>query len=174
MEAKFVNKTAQTERNLREMQFAALGKLRIILYTVVAAFAILTSIMLFASKVFDSAVILLLMGLLLLMLAFLRPILGARQQYKRNAILTDEKQLTPTELRFYDDKVVTFNPTVEKEISFTYDKFKKYKKTAHLHLIVLPQSLYLMVDKSGFEVGAPQEFEAFIKEKIRNERNNRS
>ncbi len=149
------------------MQFAAFGKLRMILYTSVALFSILTAIMLFSAKKLDSAILLLLSGILLLMLAFLRPILGARQQYKRNIILTDGKQLTATELKFYDDKVVTYNPTVDHEVAFSYDKFKKYKQTRHLHLLILPQSLYLMVEKNSFEIGNSEEFEAFIKEKIK-------
>ena len=167
MEPKFVNKIVQTEQVLREMQFAALGKPRIILYTAVAIFSILTSVMLFLVSKLDSAVFLLVAGILLLMLAFLRPILGARQQYKRNGVLTDGKQLTATELKFYDDKVVTNNPTLDKEVAFGYDKFKKYKQTRHLHLLILPQSLYLMVSKDGFEVGTSKEFESFIKEKIK-------
>lgn len=167
MEPKFVNKMTQTEQALREMQFAALGKPRIILYTSVAIFSILTSVMLFFAKKPDSAIFLLLSGILLLLLAFLRPILGAKQQYKRNAILTDGKQLTATELKFYDDRLVTYNPTVDHEVDFSYDKFKKYKQTRHLHLLILPQSLYLMVSKDGFEIGNSKEFEAFIKEKIK-------
>ncbi len=167
MEAKFVNNIVQTEKLLREMQFAAKGKLRIILYTLVAVFSVLTSAMLFAAEKFDTAVILLFMGFLLLMLVFVRPILAAKQQYKRTVILTAGKQMTPIELRFYDDRVITFNPTLDKEVTFTYDKFKKYKHTANLHLLMLPQALYLMIDKNGFTTGNPEEFEAFIKEKIK-------
>lgn len=167
MEPRYVNKITQTEQHLREMQFAAMGKIRMILYTTVAIFSLLTAVLLFSSMEIDSAIILLLCGIMLLILAFLRPILAAKKQYKRNIILTDGKQLTATELKFYDDKVITYNPTVNNEVTFDYEKFKKYKQTRHLHLLILPQSLYLMVDKNGFEIGNSEEFEAFIKEKIK-------
>lgn len=167
MDPKFVNKTLQTERVLREMHFAALGKLRLALYSIGTVFVLLTSTMLFYSKVFDIAIILAMMGILLILVGFIRPILAARQQVKRNAIMTGNNTPSPTELRFYDDKLVTFNHTIEKEISFAYDRFKKLKKTKHLFLLALPEQLYLIVERKGFTVGDESAFEAFIKEKIK-------
>ncbi|MBE6613149.1 MAG: hypothetical protein E7632_11720 [Ruminococcaceae bacterium] len=162
MEPKFVNLCTQTEAHLREMMFASMGRWRIILYTAVGAFAILTGILILAAGTLDSGIILILMGALLLMLAYLRPFLAARQQFRRNKVLTDGKELTPTELKFYDDRVVTSNATVEKEVTFTYDKFKKLRVTKHLYLIKLPENLWLLVERGGFIVGNSADFPNFI------------
>ena len=149
------------------MQFAALGKLRLWIYSIVTLFVALTSALLFSSGVFDSAIILALMCVLLILVGFVRPILAARQQVKRNAILTGNNTPSPTKLKFYDDKLVTFNTAIEKEITFKYSQFKKLKKTKNLYLLALPERLYLMIDRKGFSVGDAEEFEKFIKEKLK-------
>ena len=167
MEHKFVNKIVHTESLYREMQFAAKGKLRIILYTAVAVFALLTSLLLFADKVFDTAVILFVLSLLLLALTYVRPMLAAKQQCKRNAVLANGQNALPVTLSFGEDSLEITNPAIDSTVTYDYKKFKKLKKTRHLYLLVLPHSLYLMVNKNGFTTGTPEEFEAFIKEKIK-------
>ncbi len=167
MEPKFINKCTQTEKNLREMMFAAQGGIRKILYPVVAGFAILTAILMFSSGVIDSGIILAMMGVLLLLIAYVNPFLAARQQVKRNQLLTGGNGFEATELRFYEDRVVTQNPTVEKELTFTYDQFKKLRKTKHLYLLALPQRLYVLIERGCFTLGDESEFEKFIKEKIK-------
>jgi len=167
MEPKFKVQTVQTEQLLREMAFASMGRFPVGLYTGVGIFAILTAILMLFDGTFDTAIILIVMGLLLFVIAYLRPFLHARQQFRRNRIVSGGAELTPTELTFFDDRVVTYNSTVEKEITFTYDQFKKLKKTKHLYLLKLPEQLYLLIDRGGFMLGTPAEFEAFIKEKLK-------
>lgn len=167
MEAKFIGHCTQTEQNLREMQFAALGKLRLCIYSAAIIFVALTSALLFANGTSDTAVLLAAMCVILLLVGFVRPILAARQQFKRNEIITENNPLSPTELRFYDDHVATSNPITEKQQNFKYSQFKKLKKTKHLYLLKLPQQLYLMIERKSFTEGTPKEFEAFIKEKIK-------
>ena len=167
MEPKFVNKCVQTEQHLREMQFAAMGKVRLFIYTFTIILVAITSAMMLKSGVYDSAFVLIMMGIIMILIAYVHPLLAARQQIKRNAILTADKENTPTELSFFDDRVVTVNPTIDKEISFYYTQFKKLKTTKHLYLLALPQRLYLLIDRNGFTVGTAKEFEEFIKSKIK-------
>ena len=167
MEPKFINLCEQSKRNLREMQFAALGKLRLLIYCIVIIFVALTSALLFADGTYDSAILLATMCIILLLVGFVRPILAANQQFKRNEILTENKPLSPTELRFYDDRIITSNRIISAEHEFKYSQFKKFKKTKHLYLLKLPQQLYFMVARDEFTKGNSKEFEAFIKEKIK-------
>ncbi len=165
MEPKFINTVLQTEKVLREMQFAALGKLRTIVYSVVIAFVTLTTVMLYCAGVLESAIMLTAADAALILVGFVRPILAARQQAKRNLVLTGSDTPSSTVLKFYDDRLVTFNTSIEKEISFKYDRFKKFKKTKNLFLLALPERLYMMIDRKGFSEGSAEEFEKFIKEK---------
>lgn len=167
MEPLFVNSCIHSLQNLREMLFASMGRWRIILYSAVGGFSILTGALILTGGFDSSALVMILLGSLLLMLAYLRPLLAARSTFRRNRVVTDGKELTPTELRFYDDRVVTYNPTVDHEITFTYDKFKRLRVTKHLYLIRLPENLWLLVERGRFTVGNEAEFVNFIKDKIK-------
>ncbi len=170
----FVNICAHSQRNLTEMQFAARGRIRMLLNTVVSLFAILTGILLLGAGEWALGTVMLLMAFLLIFTAFIQPILAVKQTIRRYAVMSGADSsdgpvgmLVTGRTEFFEDSLTSVNPMVDKALTLRWDQVRRLRKTKHLWLLELDARLYLLIDREGFTVGDPEKFESFVKEKLK-------
>jgi len=164
MDPKFKFKTVMTKKLLYEFCFSALfGKL----YLILASIAILSGIVLIALGDSTDIAFYIALPIILIIFGFLLPHLQAKQIYEQKKITNSGKEPAIAEYRFYDDKVVGYEEIINLTTDYFYWDFNKHKKTKNLYLIKFKHNIYLMLEKNNFEIGTAEEFEAFIKEKIK-------
>lgn len=164
MEPKFKITTVMSKSLLYHFFFNVLfGKLYLICAAIVALCGALLAI------IGDNTdmVFYIVFPIVLIIFAFLLPKLQANQTYAANKIKYSGKEPATVEYSFFDDKAKSYEGAIDLTTDYFYSDFVKLKKTNKLFLIKFKHNIYLIMDKSNFTVGTPEEFEAFIKDKIK-------
>ncbi len=168
MESKFVNKYAQTKELLCELYSSMSGKAAGVLFTVtliISMFGGIASIAFLEDK--TTGVYLLLIALFIAFVRFVLPTISANQILKKNELISGSKEPAKVELSFYETNLKTFFAATNETLDISYDKIKKLIVTKNLYIISFEGRVFIAVPRTGFTVGTAEEFEAFIKEKIK-------
>lgn len=68
-------------------------------------------------------------------------------------------------LCFYEDKVIVHNHQEDSEGDLRYEQILAVRQSPRLYLLELPGKTALMLEKTAFTKGAPEEFGAFLRQK---------
>lgn len=168
MEPKFVNECTQTKEILYELYRSMYSKASSVIYTVFFFISILGGIAFIVWL--DDKVLglyLLIIALLTAFMRFLSPTLYANRVLKKNELISGGKEPIKVELSFYETNLKTFFAATNETLDISYDKIKKMIVTKNLYILSFEGRIYIAVSRSGFTVGTAEEFEAFIKGKIK-------
>ena len=144
------------------------GKASGVLFTValiISMFGGIVSISLSEDK--TTGVYLLLLALLIAFVRFVLPTISANQMLKKNELISGSKEPAKVELSFYETNLKTFFAATNETLDISYDKIQKLIVTKNLYILSFEGRVFIAVTRTGFTVGTAEEFEAFIKEKIK-------
>lgn len=164
MDCIFENTTTLTRRNLTEMARANAPKWSLLTGLLPAAAAVAVAIWDLARRGITLwAGLLLLAAFALVMTTYGAPARVALKIAKRN-MKKYGSEVTAT-LTFYEDVVKVHNRQEGTTGDLRYEQIIAVRETQHLYLLELPGKAALMLEKTAFSVGRPEDFLPFMRGK---------
>ena len=164
MESIFENTTTLTRQNLTEMARATVPRWSLLGGIIPAVLAVAAAIWDLARRGISLwAGLLLLAAFALVMTTYCAPARVALKIAKRN-FKKYGSEVTAT-LCFYEDKVIVHNHQEDSEGDLRYEQILAVRQSPRLYLLELPGKTALLLEKTAFTKGAPEEFGAFLRQK---------
>lgn len=164
MESIFENTTTLTRQNLTEMARATVPKWSLLVGLVPAVIAVVAAVWeLVRHGIGLGAGLLLLAAFALVMTTYGAPVRVALKIAKRN-MKKYGSEVTAT-LTFYEDVVKVHNRQEGTTGDLRYEQIIAVRETQHLYLLELPGKAALMLEKTAFSAGRPEDFLPFMRGK---------
>ena len=164
MESIFENTTTLTRQNLTEMARATVPRWSLLVGFIPAVLAVAAAIWDLARRGISLwAGLLLLAAFALVMTTYGAPARVALKIAKRN-FKKYGSEVTAT-LCFYEDKITVRDHQEDSVGDLRYEQILAVRQSPRLYLLELPGKTALMLEKTAFTKGAPEEFGAFLRQK---------
>ena len=164
MESIFENTTTLTRQNLTEMARATVPKWSLLVGLVPAVIAVAAAVWVLARHGIGlGAGLLLLAAFALVMTTYGAPARVALRIAKRNYKKYGSE--VTAELRFYEDKLTVHNCQEDTEGDLRYEQILAVRQSPRLYLLELPGKTALLLEKTAFTKGSPEDFLPFLRQK---------
>lgn len=165
MEPKFVNYVEYTKETLQEAFFNTIGKPLVVWGSIILPITIL---LLITSRDFSlTTVLLLVIAVTSIFMGIYMPRITAKQEYERNKINSSGEAPSKITFSFFDDCIKSNEQPINVDTTYNYSQIQKIKSTKNLYILQFNKSIFIITSKNSFTTGTAEEFEAFMKEKIK-------